>query len=81
MTLSAALPFRECPARHPLPLGVIGDEFEMGDTKPIEDRRGPVEVDTVADGDEREVSIDGGAVGRCRGMNADACSPPHGDMG
>jgi hypothetical protein len=43
----------------------MGEEFETGDTRPMECRRGPVEVDTVADGEDKDVSIDGGAVGLC----------------
>ena len=50
----------------------MGDEFEMGDTRPIEERRGPVEFDSVADGDEREVSMEGGAVGRWLNASGDA---------
>lgn len=76
MTLSAALPFLECPARQPLPPGVIGEELEMGETRPIEARRGPVEVDTVIDGDESDVSIEGGAVGRWLGTSGDASGVP-----
>src|SRR5690242_20546395 len=61
VTLSAALPFRECPPRQPPPLGVIGEEAEMGDTNPTDWRRGP--LDEVAVGEDRDVSMGGGDAG------------------
>lgn len=61
VTLSAALPFRECAPLQPLPLGVMGEVAEMGDAKPADWRRGPLEV--VAAGDERVVSMGGGDAG------------------
>ena len=61
MTLSAALPFRECPPLQPLPPGVTGDVAEIGDAKPTDCRRGP--LIEVAAGDESDVSMGGGDAG------------------
>jgi hypothetical protein len=59
----------------------MGEEFDMGDTRAIDGRRGPVELDIVADGDDIDVSMDGGAVGRCEATNGDASGIPYGDIG
>ena len=59
----------------------MGEELEIGDTSAMDGRRGPVELDIVADGDDKDVSMDGGAVGRCEGLNGEASGMPNGDMG
>ena len=79
MTLSAALPFLECPPLHPLPPGVIGDVAEMGDAKPTDWRRGP--VDEVAAGEESDVSMGGGDAGCWLIVKGEGNGMPKGDIG
>jgi hypothetical protein len=59
-------------------LGVMGDDVEMGDTRPTDWRLGPVEL--VAAGDESDVSIGGGDAGCC-GLKGDGSGIANGDMG